>query len=830
MNQKINSSTERWILRSIQVLPVALMLVFILVIAVVLVTEENRRTQDLVNGLRDDFVANQQAIIKNQINNVYQQIEYEKSLTIKLLKRDIESRVEEAYQVVEGIYNANPGLEKQQIIRLIHQALFNVRFNEGRGYYFIFQMDGVNVMHPLLPHIEGTSKIGVQDLRGTFIVKEHIDLIKASKDGSAFYRWWFKKPGEGDKEFEKIGYAKHFKPYDWFIGTGEYVADVEAEIKRRMLLWLTKLRYGNDNYVFVVDLEGKTLAHKDETRIGNTEMPLFNLFMASLNKSLAGLEGYVRYDSPYVPESINSPDKISYIRLIESWGWIIGTGVFTSDIETLIAPQLTELEKQHKHQLYRILVILFTLSGILLLFSLAVSRFLRRRFVLYQMNISDNIRALEDSQEQLRKLATIDSLTSIPNRTMLEENLKKGLEHSRQSGDFFALMFVDLDDFKRINDTYGHHVGDELLKAVGKRFEILCGEQDVLARFGGDEFVFGYQVSSKQEAKDKADAIRRVFDESFSLSRATIIVSCSIGVSISPDDGSSFSSLLSKSDIALYRSKEQSKGQILFYDHKLDDEVHYHFQVEESLRNALKNEEISVHYQPKLSAETGDILGVEALCRWNSEKLGMVRPDVFIQIAEKTGLIIAIGEFVLQKACDDINALNRQMGGAVKLAINISPIQLLDGNFYNMATDIVKSRNIEPSNITFELTENVLLEDLDKVLPILTQLNAMGFGISLDDFGTGYSSLRYLNSLPITEIKIDREFVMKMEVDNRNATVVKTIVLIGLSMGLNVVAEGVETHEQQKHLKTLGCHELQGYLFDPALPLAELIDKYSNTP
>ena len=583
-------------------------------------------------------------------------------------------------------------------------------------------MDGVNVIHPLLPQIEGTSKIGLRDLKGKFIVKEHIDLIRASEDGSAFYRWWFKKPGQGDKEFEKIGYAKHFEPYDWFIGTGEYVVDVENDIQKRMLMWLTTLRYGDDNHVFVMDLEGKILADKDVSRIGKTDVPLLNLFVDTLKNSPGGQEGYVRFDHLYVPESINSPDKLNYIRLVWPWGWIIGTGIFTSDIEKLITPQVSELEKQNKQQLYRMLIILFAFSTILLMLSIAASRYIKNRFLLYQTRINSNIQALEESQEQLRVLATTDSLTSIPNRTALEENLLSGLNHSAQSGEIYAVMFVDLDDFKRINDAHGHHVGDELLKAVGERFQTLCKEQDVLARFGGDEFVFGYQVKSKQEANEKAQAIRRAFSEAFILSRVTIMTSCSIGVSMAPDDGSSVAHLLSKSDIALYRSKEGSKGQILFYDLSIDEEIRYQLQVEDNLRTALKNDEISVFYQPKVGAETNTIQGVEALCRWHSDKLGPVRPDDFIYIAEKTELIIEIGQFIMERACDNMNEFNKNMDSNIKLALNVSTVQLLHSDFYQFAVDTAKSRDIEPGNITFELTRNVLLEDLDRTYALSASL------------------------------------------------------------------------------------------------------------
>ncbi|KJY87335.1 signal transduction protein [Vibrio neptunius] len=817
------NDSELWLLRCIKVLPVTLTMTVMLAITLIFVGEEQRKIDELIDGFRQDFLTSQREQAKRQLDNIHQHLLFEASQAVGVLKADIRERIYEAHSIASGLYRAFPNREESELQSLISEALREVRFNEGRGYFFIFSMEGISVMHGLLPHIEGTSKIDAKDSKGTLILKQHIDLIRQSANGEAFYQWWYRKPGQGDIEFEKIGFGKRFEPFDWFIGTGEYVSDVEDEIKQDLLEWLTALRYGEDNYVFVMDMKGVTLAHKDPDRIGDPEPDLLEIIRTALNGELSG---FVEYQSPYVPKGIFNSNKVSYVQVLPEWGWIIGTGFFTEHVERVLSPQVVKLKQSHSEDLLRVILILSGLMVLLVTLSFWASKLVKRRFDDYQQRIEDDIKQLEISRVQLETSAHIDSLTGIPNRSQLDEQLERCIEQCRIEKSKYAVLFVDLDDFKRINDKYGHHAGDELLKAVSTTFSKLRRDDEILVRFGGDEFVFGFPVIEEEEAMLRAERIQESIAIPILFNGVQLSTNCSIGIAMFPDHGANSSELLSHSDVALYTSKEQKKGQIQLFTKRISEVLEYQFALEEQLSLALAREEISVEYQPKINAASGELIGVEALCRWHSSELGYVPPDEFIEVAEKKGLIIEIGDFVMKQACKDIVLFNRLNHSQISVAINISPLQLLHKDFELKTKNILTSNELANQLVTFEITENVVIEDTHRVKDILTKLSLEGFGVSLDDFGTGYSSLRYVNDLPITEIKIDRQFILDINDDNYLDSLANTIIAIGHSNQLNLVAEGVETKRQAELLNQMGCQVLQGYYFDKPLLFKQLCDKY----
>lgn len=821
----MTNDSELWLLRSIKILPVTLTMTVMLAITLIFVGEEQRKIDALLDGFRQDFIESQRDQSKRQLQNIHQHLLFEASQAVDVLKADIRERIYEAHGIASGLYRSFPNYAEEELQSLISEALRDVRFNEGRGYFFIFSMEGTSVMHGLLPHIEGTSKIDAKDSKGTLILKEHIDLIRQSTNGEAFYQWWYKKPGQGDVEFEKIGFGKEFEPFDWFIGTGEYVSDVEDEIKLRLLEWLTALRFGEDNYVFVMDMKGVTLAHKDPDRIGDPEPELLETIRTTLNGNLSG---FVEYQSPYTPEGIFNSNKVSYVQVLPEWGWIIGTGFFTEHVERVLSPQVVKLKQAHSEDLLRVILILVGLMSLLVTLSFWASKLVKRRFDDYQQRIEEDIKQLEISSMQLERLAHIDSLTGIPNRSRLDAQLDSCIEKCKTDKSKYAVLFVDLDDFKRINDKYGHHAGDELLKAVSATFSKLKRDDEILVRFGGDEFVFGFPIVEVEEANLRAERIQEAIAVPILFHGIQLSTSCSIGIAIFPEHGANSSELLSHSDVALYTSKEKTKGQIQLFTKGISDILEYQFALEEQLSFALAREEISVHYQPKINAASGEIIGVEALCRWHSSEFGYVSPDQFIDVAEKTGLIIEIGDFVMKQACKDIVLFNRLNQSQVGVAINISPLQLLHKDFESKAKDILNSNELNNHLVIFEITENVVIEDTDRVKDILTNLSAEGFGVSLDDFGTGYCSLRYVNELPISEIKIDRQFIRDINDDNYLDSLANTIIAMGHSNQLNVVAEGVETKRQAELLNQMGCQVLQGYYFDKPLTFNQLCDRYAQ--
>lgn len=821
----MHSISDQKILRLIRIIPLGIVTIFMLVLVVMVVSGNNTRTHQLVDILRQDFTDSQKADVARQVESVYQQLEYERSQALPLLKESVKARTLEAYQIVQSIYNANIHLPQSDVIQLVMDALRDVRFNDGRGYYFIYRMDGTAIMHPLRPELEQTSVLGMQDAQGSFVAQDMIKKIRASTDGGTFLSWWFQKPGYGKEEFQKVGYAKHFAPYDWFIGTGEYVVDVEAYIQKRMLQWLSEFRFDRNGYIFVLNLEGETIAHIDRSLVNINQPDLVQLFLNELSQTDQPNAAFVRYTSAYVPREVADGEKMSYVKLMPEWGWVIGGGLYLSEIEKFIAKQARELKERNRSELFKILTLCLLLAFILASLSLAVSHYIGKRFNQYQKRIRHDFKKLEQSQKLLSYQAKHDSLTKLPNRSLLEEQIVTGMKRCQQTGKHLAVMFVDLDNFKKVNDQHGHKVGDELLLKVAEKFSSLLRPTDSVARFGGDEFVFCFgDIENHQQAEVLAESVRSSLREHFILHGALVSTSCSIGVAMYPRDGDNAEQLIGNADIVLFRSKMHHKGQVMFYDQSINEQVQYDFLLEDELKYAIEREELELYYQPQVNPRTGEIESVEALCRWTNGYLGSVSPLKFIRIAELSGQILTIGDFVLRKACSDMKWLSKMTGRTLPVSINISPKQLIQKGFVNDVYCVTREFNMDSRLITLEVTENVFIEELDNVKPIIEELRHLGFHISLDDFGTGFSSLSYLNALPISEIKIDRSFVNNMLSSEQSESLVKTIVAIGHSNRIAVVAEGVETVEQQIRLHQLGCDRLQGYLFHKPLTLSALAE------
>lgn len=444
-------------------------------------------------------------------------------------------------------------------------------------------------------------------------------------------------------------------------------------------------------------------------------------------------------------------------------------------------------------------------------------------------------RSLRGSHEQISYLAYHDSLTGLPNRRMFAELLKGAVAHARRHGEHLALLFLDVDDFKRVNDSLGHQVGDELLQEVADRFVQAVREYDcvsrgvpdeasnAVARLGGDEFIV--LLPSLKRPLDAATVASRLLD---AISHHLVVrghevhVNASIGITTYPQDGETASQLIKNADIAMYHAKAQGKNHYQFYTESMNIALVEHMALEGALRKAIARHELLLYYQPQVNAHTGAMVGVEALLRWRSPELGMVSPGAFIPLAEETGLIVPIGEWVLQEACRQNQAWQAVGLPPMPVSVNISNRQFSRPQFEETVKNALTASGLEPRYLDIELTETSIMDSPAQAAEILAGLKALGVQISMDDFGTGYSSLSALKRLPIDCLKIDQSFVHEITTDNDDAIIVSTIIAMSKSLNLKVIAEGVERPEQLEFLRENGCDLIQGYLFSKPVPADEL--------
>jgi diguanylate cyclase (GGDEF)-like protein len=428
--------------------------------------------------------------------------------------------------------------------------------------------------------------------------------------------------------------------------------------------------------------------------------------------------------------------------------------------------------------------------------------------------------SLTEANRELTQLALHDTLTGLPNRTLLADRIDQAMSRVREQGGCFALMFIDLDGFKPVNDAFGHHMGDLLLREVALRLREDLRSQDTLARIGGDEFVLLVQLSEQNDALNLAARQVGLIAQAFRVAEHDLHISASVGIALYPGNGQSAHELLMNADAAMYHAKGAGKNGYSFFDASMNTNARKQLQLLQDLRNAVEHQEFSLHYQPKFDAANGRPVGAEALLRWEHPTQGLLLPDKFIELAEKTGLIIPIGEWVLNEACRQMREWYVLGYTDWRIAVNLSAIQFCHAGLVQSVAKALATHHLPANSLTLEITETTAMSDADASMTVLQELSEMGVDLSIDDFGTGYSSLMYLKRLPANELKIDRGFVRDLERDSDDAAIVSAIVALGQALGLRIVAEGVETDSQQDFLTQLGCDSLQGYLLGHPLPAA----------
>ena len=430
----------------------------------------------------------------------------------------------------------------------------------------------------------------------------------------------------------------------------------------------------------------------------------------------------------------------------------------------------------------------------------------------------EDITARHQAEASILFMARHDALTKLPNRVLFRERMERAIGLAGRGGQF-AVVCLDLDNFKRVNDTLGHPVGDALLMAVADRLQACVRAVDTVARLGGDEFAI-IQLAARQpsDAQVLTSRIIEAFVQPFDVSGHQIVSGASIGVAIATCDDVTYEALMRDADIALYLAKTERRGTVRFFEPELDARIHLRRLLELDLQSAVAHKELELYYQPQVNLSSGRVSGFEALLRWHHPTRGTVSPVDFVSVAEETGIIVAIGEWVLQRACFEAE----NWPAEVSVAVNLSPVQFKKGDLLTTVRRALAASGLRTNRLELEITETVFLGATAETLKALQELREMGVAVALDDFGTGYSSLSYLRSFALSKIKIDQSFVRDLMTSKESMSIVRAVIGLGQSLGIATIAEGVETREQSNQLREMGCTEAQGYFFGRPRPANEV--------
>ena len=448
--------------------------------------------------------------------------------------------------------------------------------------------------------------------------------------------------------------------------------------------------------------------------------------------------------------------------------------------------------------------------------------------VTHYVCVFSDITEVKESQDKLDHLAHHDPLTALPNRLLFHDRLQHAMVRCARAGQQLAVLFIDLDRFKNVNDTLGHHVGDLLLKQVAGQLTACLREGDTLARLGGDEFIVLLEDVGGPGAAHVAEKLMALFEQPLTVSGYELFVTGSVGISLFPQDATDLNMLIRNADVAMYQAKARGRNGYQFYAPSMSGEGAMRLRLESLLRRAIEKGEIFLEYQPQVEIDTGRLVGVEALVRWDSPELGRVAPVRFIPVAEDTGFISQLGQWVLAEACSQMRRWDRAGLAVPKMAVNLSVRQFERGSIAPVVAAVLQETGLAAARLQLEVTESVIMNTSD-ALQHINDLRAVGVGLAIDDFGTGYSSLAYLSQLPVQTLKIDRSFIQDILVDANDEAIAVAVIQLGKSLNLSVVAEGVENDEQAAFLLRHGCRQAQGYLYSRPVAAGDILSRWRRT-
>lgn len=442
------------------------------------------------------------------------------------------------------------------------------------------------------------------------------------------------------------------------------------------------------------------------------------------------------------------------------------------------------------------------------------------------------LRALRKSQQRLVHMAHHDVLTGLPNRSLLNDRLNQAILYAQRYNRCVTLVFIDLDNFKTINDSLGHDVGDELLKQIAERMQRTVRRTDTVVRLGGDEFVIILfdQPDKSESITGVLQKIREVVSQPLSIDNHMLWVTCSMGLATYPDDGKDMVTLLKNADAAMYQAKALGRNNFQFYTAEMNSKLKERIFLQEGMLNALANSEFMLMYQPQVLARTGEIIGVETLLRWKHPELGMIPPASFIPLAEENGMIVPIGQWVLRTACRQNKAWQDLGMRSIRVSVNVSARQFKETNWVATVADALKESGLDPQYLELEITESLIMENLDRAIEVMGEFQKMGVQLSIDDFGTGYSSLSSLKNFPVARLKIDQSFIRSLPDNDDDRSIAMAVIALGHRLNLKVVAEGVETEQQRSFLENNDCDEMQGYHFSKPVPADDIERMLAKPP
>lgn len=693
-----------------------------------------------------------------------------------------------------------------------------------------------------------TSSLNLQEF--TLKLREHTTLKHIwfqviTAEGNSFYRSWTDKKGdhladvradvakmiESPKVISSISTGKFdltFKSMVPIYHKGEFIGSLEALAKFNSIsLKMQKLGYDN---VIIVDEK-----YKNQLTYPFTKIFIDDYYVANLNakeehlvfiknesvKNLIDVENYYidkekkELISVYkLPDINNKP--MSYFILFH---------------------QLNKVDMETSIRVRDRLLLFFSITYLFILLALYYIYIRQYRGFIEAMNshlenkVKEKTIELEDKSEKLSHLANHDSLTSLPNRMLFTDRLNQSIKHASRTKTSISVLFLDLDRFKEVNDTYGHDAGDELLCVITKRLQKCVRKEDTIARLGGDEFTIILNNLTQRNTILVLDKIINVMKEGFKIKNHLLYSSFSIGASTYPQDGETSDLLLRNADTAMYKAKDNGKNGYQFYNVEMTRYAQERVQLETKLREAIENEEFRIFFQPKFNTRSEKIIGMEALIRWENPVLGLVPPDRFIPLAEEIGLIVKIDEWMMKNAIKKVIKWKKMGLETGMISLNLSVYQLESSGFLDNLKNILQESNFDTSCLELEITESQIMKNPYDSIEILSKIRDLGITISVDDFGTGYSSLSYLKRLPIDKLKIDRCFVIDAHKNDDDAAIVRAIIALAKSLKLDIIAEGVEIEEQKEFLLAEGCNKIQGYLYSRPLDedaFEEFLIKHSS--